>query len=81
MIPVPTSLLLIQTAMRSGRCNMGETIRQAKYNIFWSWCRYEWMYEGTIDMLLKLLPDEQLDELVAEISKGKLRSDKNKQQE
>jgi len=47
---------------------MGQTVRQRKYNLFWRWCSNEEMYEDAIEMLLATLTDDQLDELLIEIS-------------
>jgi hypothetical protein len=50
---------------------MGQAVRQTKYDKFWSWLDGSIEgYSAAIDMLLRTLTDEQLDQLIAEISEA-----------
>jgi hypothetical protein len=47
---------------------VGQASRQAKYNKFWAWVEPSTEgYSAALDMPLRMLSDEQLDQLLADI--------------
>lgn len=57
---------------------MNESMRQTKYDEFWKWINPTLRgYSAALDMLLRTLTDNQLDELLIEITETKEEKEEN----